>query len=304
MHFFQLVLDTVQTDARNAAVHTWEIFRNHRTRQAHSFKVKATAIGRENRNTHLRHDLQQTSVDSSAVVFNSVRQRQIDQATFNTIRERVLCQISVHSGRATADQNSKVMRVDTFSRTHVDRCERPQTFAGQPRMDRRRREDHRHRNFVFVLMFVGQNDVTSARTHRIFCLGTNASQALTQGFLIRSSFERTINERNAIAELFDHFVEFSIANKRAFQNQNFGLRAVFVEHVLEVTEPRLQRHHACFTQRVDRRVGDLREILTEEVRQRTVLFRQNRRRRIVTHRRDEFLAVLGHRCQNLLKLFE
>ncbi len=54
----------------------------------------------------------------------------------------------------------------------------------------------------------------------------------------------------------------------------FGLRA----------DERHQRHHQLFADRIDRRVGDLREQLLEVVVQRLVLVRQHRQRRVVAHR--------------------
>jgi hypothetical protein len=52
-----------------------------------------------------------------------------------------------------------------------------------------------------------------------------------------------------------------------------------------------ERHHEFLADRIDRRVGDLREQLLEVVVQRLVLVRQHGQRRVVAHRADAFLAV-------------
>ena len=44
-------------------------------------------------------------------------------------------------------------------------------------------------------------------------------------------------------------------------------------HVLEVSEPRLERHHTIFAQAVDRRVGHLAKVLAEEMAKRAIAFR-------------------------------
>ena len=81
------------------------------------------------------------------------------------------------------------------------------------------------------------------------------------------------------ADVVEHAVVHAVGQHRAFQHEHVGLRLVLGEDVAEVLEARAQAHHALFAQRVDRRVGDLREILPEEVRQRPVVVRQNGERR-------------------------
>jgi hypothetical protein len=76
----------------------------------------------------------------------------------------------------------------------------------------------------------------------------------------------------------------------------------FIEDVREVGEARLQAHHMPFAQTVDRRVGDLAEILAEELRDVARLVRNDRERRIVAHRPDRFLGVLDHRGQDQLHI--
>jgi hypothetical protein len=57
----------------------------------------------------------------------------------------------------------------------------------------------------------------------------------------------------------------------------------------------LQRHHLALAQRIDRRIGDLAEILPEELADQPRLVRDHRERRIVAHRADRFLGGLDHR---------
>jgi hypothetical protein len=64
-----------------------------------------------------------------------------------------------------------------------------------------------------------------------------------------------------------------------------------------------QRHHQLLADRVDRRIGHLREELPEIVEQRLALVRQHRQRRIVAHRAGGLLAGGGHRFENELDVF-
>ena len=80
-----------------------------------------------------------------------------------------------------------------------------------------------------------------------------------------------------------------------------GLGAVG-EHIALAPELGRQRHHAVFAQRIDRRIGDLREGLAEAVVQRPHLLRQRGHRHVVAHRADRFLLGFGQRAQHLLAL--
>ena len=78
---------------------------------------------------------------------------------------------------------------------------------------------------------------------------------------------------------------------------------VDVEQVRLGTDEGHQRHHDRLADRIDRRVGDLREQLLEIVVERLALARQHRQRRVVAHRADRLLAGCGHRAQQELDVF-
>ena len=173
------------------------------------------------------------------------------------------------------------MWINTFRGPYVDRTEGSQTILCQPRVHRRCRKDHRHRDPGFRLTLIGQNDVPSARAHGIFRFRPDPLQASIQR--PSTGFKSTVDHSNAAAKLFNHRVKFGIAHERTVEHQNLRLAAAFIKHVLQVAKTRLQRHHATFAQAVDRRVCDLREVLTEEVAEWAIGLGQNRRWRVVPH---------------------
>ena len=119
-------------------------------------------------------------------------------------------------------------------------------------------------------MLVRQHQMPGARAHGILGLGADTLQPLAQIVQPGLRREGAVDEGHLIAELADHHVEFGIGDERAFQHQDFGLAGMFVQHVLEVAEARLQAHHPAFAQRIDGRVGDLAEVLAEEMAQRAI----------------------------------
>ncbi len=113
-------------------MHAGEIFGHHRAGQAHGLKVQTAAIGRQHRNPHLRHDLQQTRINRLAIAAHGFGQSAFDQPATHPVRDGILRQIGVHRGRPTADQHRKIMRINAFRRPHVDRTEGAQALARQP----------------------------------------------------------------------------------------------------------------------------------------------------------------------------
>ena len=66
---------------------------------------------------------------------------------------------------------------------------------------------------------------------------------------------------------------------------------------------RQQAHHQFLADRVDRRIGDLREVLLEIIVQQAAAVGQHGDRRIGTHRTDRILAPAGHRLEEAGNVF-
>jgi hypothetical protein len=99
-------------------------------------------------------------------------------------------------------------------------------------------------------------------------------------------------------------MEAPLGEHRRLDDQPLGVRLGLLEQVLLGAEHRLQRHHDLLAQRIDRRVGDLRELLAERVVERAHAAGEHRQRGVVAHRADRFLAVLGQHADHLVTLFE
>ena len=79
--------------------------------------------------------------------------------------------------------------------------------------------------------------------------------------------------------------------------------ALEVEQVRPRPDERDQAHHQLLADRVDRRVGDLREVLLEIGVEQLRLVGEHRDRRVVAHRADGFLAGDRHRRHQELEVF-
>ena len=79
-------------------------------------------------------------------------------------------------------------------------------------------------------------NVTILSTDRNYC------QLLNQFIRVYDHF----GQRYLDAEMVQDRIKLTVADERAVQDQDLGLAAVFFQHVLEVSEPCLQAHHAVF----------------------------------------------------------
>jgi len=172
------------------------------------------------------------------------------------------------------------------------------------RVDAASGEDHRNGKPSRTLMFVCQHDTASPVLHRRMRFSADAVQRFLQRFSV------VLDARNRIGavdlddlgvEIIPEPGEHAIGQDRAFQHEHIRLGFIGDENVAEIFEPRFQAHHAIFTQRIDRRIGHLTEILAEEMRQRPIAFGQYRNRRVIAHRANRFLAVLDHRPQDQIQ---
>ena len=78
--------------------------------------------------------------------------------------------------------------------------------------------------------------------------------------------------------------------------------AVEIKQVWTRADKRHQAHHQFFADRVNRRIGHLREVLLEVGVKQLGLIRQNRDRRIGSHRTHSLLPRCRHGCQQQLEV--
>ena len=103
-------------------------------------------------------------------------------------------------------------------------------------------------------------------------------------------------------------LELVVAQDRLVHHELVGVLGRLVEQVALGADAGAQRHDDRLADRVDRRVGDLREELLEVGEQRRAVVGEDGERVVVAHRADRLLAVPGHRrdqdAQVLLRVAE
>ena len=211
-------------------------------------------------------------------------------------------------GAVTAEQR-EVMHLARRARLDHQASLGAQAFADQVLVDRGSREQRRNRDAVAVELAVAEYQHIKAAVHGIDRARAERGDA---GFdAVRAPGHRVGDVELVAAELVvrrqrdaadeGHFraVEHRL---RDFEAQR-RVDVIDVEQVGLGADERHQRHDHLLADRIDRRVGHLREELAEVVVEGLRAIRQDGQRRIVAHRADGFLARGGHGLKDELVVF-
>ena len=174
-------------------------------------------------------------------------------------------EVSVDGCRADADQNGEVVHIKAFAGADIDRGEGPQFLADEVGMNAAGCQNHGNGRAVWTDRFVRQHKVPLARAHGFFGFGLNTRNGFPQSVFAAVDIKGAVDIASSVTHVFAHSVELHGREHRARQLKQFTLIRGFIEYVAQVSKPGVQSHHPCFAQTVNRRVGDMAEILSEEV---------------------------------------
>jgi hypothetical protein len=215
--------------------------RHQRARQADRLEIVAAAIGADDRDAHLGHDLQQALVDRLLVAPQAVVRAARSPNRPRRWRSAIalLRQVGVDRGGADADQHGEVVHVQAFGRAHVDRGEGAQALAHEvectapvARIIGMATRPGAHR-------LVGQDDVLQPRARR------PRPPADARDGVAQRRWRAAGCDRQGAVDLDRDLRPCSrIASNSALVSTGFPARArrsgrlVLVEDVAEVAEPR------------------------------------------------------------------
>ena len=225
-------------------------------------------------------------------------------AATNQLKNELVSQVWIDRGGAVTDQAGEVMRIaqscgfdDNVGVTAQSRVDQRVVYAagGKYRRDRQP---------ALGNGAVGQHDHHVTITHCLHGFLRERLQRLAQrgcgGVVIQ------IESHAAIAFLIQRseLEKLVAAQQRRINFEAGGVLWCFLKQVALAPEAGVERHHNRFADRVNRRVGDLRELLAQIIVGRAHLLRQHRHRGVVAHRADRLLAVFCEHTHDLVTLFE
>ena len=142
--------------------------------------------------------------------------------------------ISVHGGCADTNENRKIMRIQAFGGTDVNRRIAAQAIAHQVRMHSSSSQDHRDSHPVLTDVIVGQKQLGLAHTHSSDGFFTDARDGGAQSFLPGGY---VIGAVNFGAKRSERGLELAPIMRRqnwAIQHQHVCILAFFFQNVRKV----------------------------------------------------------------------
>ena len=183
-----------------------------------------------------------------------------------------------------------------------------QALADQMMVHGRGREQRRDRNAVRAGLAVGQDDDVVAVAHRLLGVLAQARERVLHAG--RALLGRIGDVERARVELLldmadrADLLQILVGEDRLAHFEPLLLGEAFgVEQVRPRSDEGHERHHQLLADRVDRRVGHLREVLLEIGVEQLRLVGERRDRRVGAHRADRFLAGRRHRLHQELQVF-
>ncbi len=276
--------------------------------QADGLKDLCAAIALQGRDAHLREGLQQALVDGLDVVVLGLffGQRGGQQVAPLQIVDGFNREIRIDGAGTVADQQGKVHHLARLAAFNDDGDLRAGLFLDEAIVHGGHRQQAWDRRIGRVNAAIRENQQRVAGVHgergAVAQIVERVAQALFAVLGAEQRGQRGGQQvaRGDAAQLFQipvrqdrlHHLERVAVLRRLGQNVALGA---------DVAD---QRHHHLFTDRVDRRIGDLREQLLEVVEERLRTIRQAGQRHVGAHRTQRLHALGGHRSkQNLEVLF-
>ena len=220
-------------------------------------------------------------------------------AVAHQLAERLEHQVRVDRAGAVADQRGEVMDLARLAGLEHEPGLQARALAHEVMVDAADRQQRRHRRALGARRAVGQDQDVDAVGERLVGLGADPLErpSMPSGPSATGHVMSIVRARNTSESTWRSFsssalrrIGVSIASCQACSRR-------LVEQVALGADAGRHAHHDRLADRVDRRVGDLREELLEVGEQRRVAVAEHGQREVVAHRADRLLAARGGRRQ-------
>ena len=299
MALHRLGREHVEADAADPRRGPGEVLVDQLALQPHRLEDLGTAVGLDRRDPHLRERLQQPLADRGHDPLLGLLAIDVlgQQRTIGELVERLEHHVGVDRRRAVADQRRHVMDVAWLSRLDHEAGAQPGAAADEVVVDGRNGEQRRHRHPLGTEIAVGQDQDVGAVLDVAGGLGTQVVEA--QLHPVRPLLDRPRDvQRGCVEHVVGYLAEFLqlvVSQDRLVHDEHVRLLGHLGHQVDLGADAGLKAHHDLLAQRIDRRIGDLREQLLEVREQRRLAVGEHRQCGVVAHARHRLLALRRHR---------
>ena len=300
----RLAGDDVEADATELAHRAGEVALDERLRQTDGLEDLGAAVGRDGRDAHLGHDLEDTLAERLDEVGDGLLGRHaLDLAGPDEVLDGLHGEVGVDGGRTETDEQRHV--VDLAHVTGLD--EQAHLGAGlladEVVVDGSREEQRRDRREVATGVTVGEHDEARTAGDGLRHLGEDLLEAVAHGGRSPGDVVEAADDVRRVAGQVTVGVdvhdlgELVVVDDREVEDELAGVRRRGRQGVALGAHAGAQGGDELLADRVERRVGHLGEELREVVEEQPRPRRQDGDGRVGAHRAERLATGTGHRGQ-------
>ena len=263
--------DAEQADAFNVRASASEIFIHQNFGETHRFENLRAGVRHIGRDAHFGHHFAQAlahGLDEILDGFFAINIR-AKLLAFGELQQRFQRQIWMYRFRTIAAEQGEVMHLARAAGFHHQPGAGAQALVRQMLMNRRQRQQRGNRHVVAVHLTVGNNNDRKAAAHGVFGLCRKAGQTRFDGLVAPGQrigdieFARLEFAIGVTVDVTDFLHLVKIDHRLADFQPNRRIGFVDAQQVGLRADERHQRGHQFLADRINRRVGHLREQLFE-----------------------------------------
>ena len=275
--------------------------------EADGFKDLRALVALQRGDAHFREGLEQAFVDGLHVIFENLVPAIVHgkRAVAVQILERLDGQIRIHGAGPITEQQSEVHDFAGLAGLDDQRHLVAGLFANQMVVHGGERQQAGNRRVLVVHAAVGKNQQRKAAAYRFRGAAAKIFHRLAK-LLLAGIHAKQHGQRGRsniapvhLAQLF----QSPVGDDGVAQLQGVRVLGRLIEDVSFAPDVGVERHHQSFADRIDRRIGDLREGLLEIIKQQLRLVRQASQRSVDAHRPDALLGFQRRRPQDRFQIF-
>ena len=291
----------VDPDALDARRRAGEAAVDQHAREADRLEDLRPVVGLDGRDAHLRDRLEQALGDAlDDVLLGGLDVVDAtDLAVGDQLAERLEHQVRVDRARPVADQRREVVDLARLPGLEHQARLQARALAHEVVVHAADGQQRRHRDPLRPGRAVGEDEHVDALGQRGVGLCADAVERCRHAVRAVLDGPRDV-ERARLEDLrvdLAEVLQLVVAQDRRLHRELAGVLRRLVEQVALGADAGRHAHHDRLADRVDRRVGDLREQLLEVREERRVAVAEHGERQVVAHRADRLLALAGGRRQ-------
>ena len=302
-----LLGNLVQSDAADLRGGAGEVPVDDGLVQADRLEQLGAAVAHDGGDAHLAHDLEHADRQGVRHVRHGRGRIDREVAAAGLVLHGLERQVRVHAGGAVGDEQRDVVDLAHVAGLHGQRDLGARVPAQQVMLDRGGEQQRRDRRPRVVRAAVGEHDEVRAVGDRPVDVGED---------LVEPRFERGAAAGDLVQALDDERPVVAVEDGGAVEplelrhllgvddrqrdQDLLGVQLGVLQQVRLGADRRFQTGDDPFALPVERRVGDLRELLREVVEQHAAAVGEHGHRRIVAHRAERLLAGVRHGVEDQL----